>query len=314
MPVHVVDKPLGPTSHDLVAEARRRLGTRRVGHAGTLDPLASGVLLLLSEDATKLSPYLTGSDKEYLAWIGFGAATPTWDAEGPVTERGDPGTLDAAMIRGALPPFLSLREQVPPAFSAVKRGGRPAYREARRGTPAELPARPAGYRSAHLLAFGAREELPDRFGPTPEGWGAVDEGRPLPLPPALADLPTALLRVEVAAGTYLRSFAHDLGRVLGVPAHLAGLARTRVGTTGLERAVPPSRIERESGMPEVEALPLPQRVLNDRQAARVRQGQRLPVAELPGAGTVALLDPERRLVAVAALDPDGMRLLRVWPG
>src|SRR5690606_10946162 len=119
--LHAVDKPLGLTSHDAVARARRLLGTRRVGHAGTLDPLASGVLLLMSGEATKLSPYLTGHDKTYLAWVTFGATTPTLDAEGPVSVVADAGGLDEGRLRLALEAFLGVTEQRPPAYSSVKR-------------------------------------------------------------------------------------------------------------------------------------------------------------------------------------------------
>lgn len=313
MPVHVVDKPLGPTSHDVVAAARRRLRTRRVGHAGTLDPLATGVLLILEDDATKLSPYLTSSDKEYLAWVAFGAATPTWDAEGPIEYGGDATGLSQDAVAAALPRFLKLTEQVPPSFSAVKRGGEASYRAARRGDADELPPRPAGYRRLTLLAFAEWRGLPDRFGPSPDGWAPDRDGRELALPPPLSDGPVALVRVEVAAGTYVRAFARDLGRALGVPTHLGGLARTRVGSVDLERAVPLERIGSASALSEVDALPLPQCVVTEAQAERVRLGQRLPAHELPGDGTVALLDPQRRLVAVATLSPEGMRLLRVWP-
>ncbi|MDZ7708557.1 MAG: tRNA pseudouridine(55) synthase TruB [Trueperaceae bacterium] len=314
MPVHVVDKPLGPTSHDVVARARRLLKTRRVGHAGTLDPLATGVLLVLSGDATKLSTWLTGSDKTYLAWIAFGGATPTWDAEGPIVERGDTGSLDEDAIRNAFAPFLELSEQVPPRFSAIKTGGEAAYRAARRGdeevTP--LPARPAAYRGIELLGFGDRDALPGRFGPTLDGWRPDPAGRTFDLPPPLEPLPVALVSVEVAAGTYVRAFARDLGEALGVPAHLAGLVRTRVGTSRLEDAVPLDAIADRPGVAEADALPMPSVRLSTTDAARVRQGQRLPVGTVPGEGVVALLDPDGRLAAVADLDPSGMRLLRVW--
>jgi tRNA pseudouridine55 synthase len=313
MPVHAIDKPLGPTSHDVVARARKLLGTRRVGHAGTLDPLASGVLLLLAGEATKLSPWLTGSDKAYLAWVALGASTPTLDAEGPIEERADPTGLDEARLRDALPPFLALREQVPPAFSAVKRGGEAAYRSARRGEAPELEARPAGYRRIELLAFGPRDDLPERFAPGPDGWRSAPDGRRFELPAPLAPLPVALFSVEVAAGTYLRSFARDLGRALEVPAHLAGLVRTRSGAVPLERATPLDALDPAGGLPEAEALPLPKVALDAEQTRRIRQGQRLPVGSVPGDGTVGLLDPDGRLAAVAELTPDGMRLHRVWP-
>ncbi|MDZ7800953.1 MAG: tRNA pseudouridine(55) synthase TruB [Trueperaceae bacterium] len=313
MPVYAVDKSLGPTSHDVVAAARRVLGTRRVGHAGTLDPLASGLLLVLAGEATKLSPFLSGADKGYLAWVAFGASTPTLDAEGPVTERGEAGALDAAQVRSAAAAFLDVHQQVPPAFSAVKEGGEAAYRKARRGEAGGLPPRPAGYHEVDLLAFGPRASLPPCFGPAPEGWRPLEDGRPLPLPPPLSALPTAVFRVEVRAGTYLRAFARDLGRAVGVPAHLAGLVRTRVGAVDLASAVPVEALAEAAGVPEAEALPYPTLPLSAEQVARVRQGQRLPRAALPGHGTVGLTDPDGRLVAVCDLEPERMRLRRVWP-
>lgn len=314
MPVHVVDKPLGPTSHDVVARARRLLGTRRVGHAGTLDPLASGVLLILADEATKLSPWLTGSDKHYLAWIAFGASTPTLDAEGPIDAWGDPAAIDATRLEAAFAPFLTLREQVPPRFSAVKREGRAAYQAAREGREEPpLPARPAGYRSVELLAFGPRASLPQRFGPADDGWRPRSDGRTFDLPPPLAALPTALVALRVAAGTYVRAFARDLGEALGVSAHLAALVRTRAGDVDLAAAVALDDLATTPGIAAADALPLPRLQVDDGQAGRLRQGQRLPVQELAGDGPTVLLDPAGALVAIAELDPSGMRLRRVFP-
>lgn len=318
MPVHVVDKPLGPTSHDVVAGARRRLGTRRVGHAGTLDPLATGVLVILSDEATKLSPWLTGSDKSYLAWIAFGAGTPTLDAEGPIETWGDPSALDATAIQAAFAPFLDLREQVPPRFSAVKRDGKASYQAARAGEEnPPLPPRPAGYRRITLLGYGPRASLPDRFGPgedpSEDGWRPDPAGRAFDLPAPLAALPTALIALTVEAGTYVRAFARDLGEALGVPAHLAGLVRTRAGGADLADALSPDVLDVAPGLPAAQALPLPQVHVDAAQAARLRQGQRLPVQELEGEGPTALIGPDGALVAIADLAPAGMRLRRVFP-
>jgi tRNA pseudouridine55 synthase len=314
MPVYIVDKPIGPTSHDVVARARRLLGTRRVGHAGTLDPLASGVLALLSEEATKLSPWLTGSDKHYLAWIAFGASTPTLDAEGPIATRGDPSAVDPIRIERTFRHFLDLHEQVPPRFSAIKRGGTASYEHARAGVDAPpLPARPAGYRSIELLAFGRRAELPSAFVPTPEGWRPGSPGRAFELPAPLDALPTALVALRVAAGTYVRAFARDLGETLGVPAHLAGLVRTRAGSLDLAHATKLEALPDAPTTSLTDALSLPIVQLDGRQSERVRQGQRLPVAELSGDGPAALVDPEGRLAAIAELSAAGMRLRRVFP-
>lgn len=312
MPVFLVDKPLGLTSHDVVAEARRRLRTRRVGHGGTLDPLASGLLVLLVDDATRLSPYVSGGEKAYLAWVAFGAGTPTLDAEGPIERRADPTDLDAAAVAGALHPFLALTEQRPPAFSAVKRGGVRSYERARAGEAEELPPRPAGYVELELLAFApTRDALPHAFAPDDaRRWRPSAGGRAFPLPPTLLELPTALVRARVRSGTYLRSLARDLGDAVGLPAHLAGLVRTRSGALGLEEAVALDDLADATPVAAVEALSLPRVVLDAEAAARVRQGQR---PSLPGDGELALVTAAGGLVAIARVEQGRTVGLRVWP-
>lgn len=311
MPILPVDKPLGVTSHDVVAEARRRLGTRRVGHAGTLDPLATGVLVLLTEEATKLSPFLTASDKDYLAWIAFGAATPTLDAEGPVVAEADASDLTSDRLEAALPPFLAMREQRPPAFSAVKQGGVRSYQRARQGEAQELAPRPAGYLELELLALAPdRGELPSRFAPAADGtWRASADGRAFDLPEPLGTLPTALLRLRVRAGTYVRAFARDLGEALGLPAHLAALVRTRAGRVDLARASSLDTLVTAAPLAPADVLPYPTRTLDADTARRVRLGQR-PSTSFQGRAT--LLDPDGELVAVAEEVDGRVRLLRVW--
>jgi len=325
VPIYPVDKPLNLTSHDVVAEARRRLGTRRVGHAGTLDPLATGVLTLLVGEATKLSPYLTASAKRYLAWVAFGAGTPTLDAEGPVTATADAVRLRAlspAAIAAVAGRFLELTEQRPPAYSAVKQGGERSYAAARRGEVVEPPARPVAYHRVELLAFAPRRaELPGRFAPGPDGWAPAASGRAFDLPPELAELPTALLRLEVGAGTYVRAFARDLGAALGVPAHLAGLVRTGAGGIDLARCTPLHALGEAEGLAPSEALDLPSLRLDAATALAVRQGKRL---SLPLTGTTVLVDPDGQLAAIvepreprapggeAASTPVPVRILRAW--
>jgi len=313
VPILAVDKPLHLSSHDVVARARRTLGTRRVGHAGTLDPLATGVLVLLTEADTKLSPYLTGSDKDYLAWVAFGVGTATLDAEGPIDAEADAGGVGADAVAAALPPFLELTEQRPPAYSAIKREGERSYRRARQGEVVDLPPRPAGYRRVELLAFAAeRAHLPERFAPGPDGlWVPAPDGALLALPPVLAAAPTALVTLRVRAGTYVRAFARDLGAALGVPAHLAGLVRTRAGRVGLEQCVALEALHDARALAAREALPYPAVSLDADAARRVRQGQR---PSLRFEGRVLLLDPAGRLAAVAEASEGRTRLLRVWPG
>lgn len=317
MPIYAVDKPLLVTSHDVVSTARRLLGTRRVGHGGTLDPLASGVLALLVGEDTKLSPYLTDSGKRYLAWVSFGASTPTLDAEGPLVAE-EPGLreradeLDARQVSDALAPFLTLSEQVPPQFSAVKRQGVKGYEAARRGERLELPARPAGYAGIELLAFGReRDQLPSRFSPRNGSWLPDPNGREAPLPPPLGRFPTALLFLEVKAGTYVRSFARDLGSALGTAAFLSGLLRTGAGSLDLARAVPPEALPGATPVAPASALPYPKRTLDSVQTARVRKGQRLP---LRLGERTAFVDADGQMVALAEEHEGRMRLLRVWGG
>lgn len=295
MSIHAVDKPLGPTSHDVVARARRVFSTAKVGHAGTLDPLATGVLVLLIGEATKLSPYLLGADKTYLAWVAFGATTATLDAEGQAILRADATGIDAAAVAAALPPFLDLTMQRPPEFAAIKRGGVKGYEAARRGTPLDLPERPAGYRELDLLAFAPFTDL---------------AGGDAPLPPPIdPSAPTALVRANVRSGTYLRAFARDLGAALGVPAHLAGLRRTAAGAVTLADAVPLTALGDARPLDPIALLGLPVVPLDDVQARAVRDGKRLTTAE---EGRAALIDPAGRLLAIAAAQGGTWRTERVW--
>jgi tRNA pseudouridine55 synthase len=199
----IVDKPGGMTSHDVVAQARRHFGTRRVGHAGTLDPMATGVLVLLLGEATKLSDVATSEDKAYLAEVRFGRATDSHDAEGKTTEEQvlRPGGFDAAAIAAALEAERQRCEQVPPAVSALKVGGQRAYRLARDGRPPELEARPVRVRALTLI------ELGEDF---------------------------ARIELQVTKGYYVRAFARDLGHALGIPAHLSGLRRVQSGCFRIE--------------------------------------------------------------------------------
>jgi tRNA pseudouridine55 synthase len=320
MPVFIVDKPLGLSSHDVVARARKLLKTRRVGHAGTLDPLATGVLVVLSEGATKLSPFLTASDKHYLAWVSFGGSSPTLDAEGPLERVTDASGLTEEAVREALPPFLELREQPPPQYSAVKKGGVKGYEAARKGETLTLAARPAGYEKVELLALAASgASLPDAFSLSPRTleWRPHDEGRRFSLPEPLGSFPTALFSLQVRSGTYIRAFARDLGEALGLSAHLSGLVRaqpqrTRAGSCGLEAAISLDELPHARGLGNAEALPLPLVTLSPQDETRALQGKRL---ELGLTGLSGLIAEDGHLVAVAepvAKEPPEAKVVRAW--
>jgi tRNA pseudouridine55 synthase len=206
----VVDKPLGATSFDMVRRVRRGTGEKRVGHAGTLDPAATGVLLVLLGQATRITEYLMDMPKTYKGTVRLGVSTTTYDAEGQVTGERDASDVAEAAMRDALAAFVGEIEQVPPAHSAVKVEGERAYHRARRGEAVALKARPASIYSIDLLRY---------------------------------DPPRVEIQVECGRGTYIRSLAHDIGERLGCGAHLASLVRTRVGPFSLDAAADGEALE-----------------------------------------------------------------------
>ena len=250
-----LDKPVGPTSHDMVALVRRITGERRVGHAGTLDPLASGVLPILVGPATRLSEELSGGWKRYDATIRLGARSLTDDAQGPITPGSAP-LPDRARLDAALDAFRGEFDQRPPAFSARKAGGRTAHRAARAGMPLELPARRV---TVELLEVLGVEEAD----------GALD------------------VRVDVrcTAGTYIRSIARDVGELLGCGGYLAALRRTEATGLPVEDALAPEQLMALAAAGRVaDALVPPQSLidldavtLDDAAARRFATG--LPVAD-----------------------------------
>lgn len=283
-----VDKPEGPTSHDVVARARRALGTRRVGHTGTLDPFASGLLLLCVERATRLAEYLTGLDKRYEATAVLGTSTDTDDREGAVTAETDAWRrLTGAEVEEALRALEGEQEQVPPQYSAKKVAGEAMHRRARRGERVRLE--------------------PVRV--------QVHEIVPLEV-----DLPRVRFSVHCSSGTYVRALARDLGAVLGVGGHLVALRRTAVGGFRVEDAVPADDLDDGAAAQRARLSPLeavahlPRVELDDPALAdRLRQGQRVRWDEgsrAPGDGSVAIVS-EGGLLAIGALEDGVLRPRKV---
>jgi len=277
----LIDKPAGITSFDVVRRVRRALKVRKVGHLGTLDPFATGLLPLALEEATKLAQFLLEEPKTYLATLTLGVETDTQDLTGRVTAESDrlpsPEEVHQAATR-----FVGEIEQVPPSYSAVHHQGERLYKLARRGEAVEVPPR-------QVVIY--RLEVME------------------------AALPQVTVRVECGKGTYIRTLAHDLGRALGCGAHLVALTRLAVGAFRLEEALPLDLIEKRADLgdihrrliPLAQCLPRYQAVRVDRQEAwRLAQGQTLPWPEPgPAAGEKVRVVAEGSLVAVAAVRRQG---------
>ena len=280
-------KPRGPTSHDVVARVRRATRIRRVGHAGTLDPLAEGVLVLAVGRATRLIEYVASGEKVYRATIRLGGTTTTDDEEGALTQT-RPITVGLADIEAALLRFPGEIEQRPPMFSAVHVDGRRAYDLARQGADVELPVRHVQIASITVLDWQA---------------------------------PDLTLEVVCGPGTYIRSLARDLGEMLGCGAHLAGLIRTRSGRFSLDTAASMADLEHCAGRYTLPALlvspgdaltHLPSLIVTPQGCTLLRQGQpvssRCHLSSVPAGARanspVCALDPEGRLIAVAKYDPE----------
>jgi tRNA pseudouridine55 synthase len=274
----VVDKPGGMTSHDVVARLRRFARTRRVGHAGTLDPMATGVLVLGVERATRLLTYLVGQDKTYLGTIRLGEATVTDDAEGEVVARTPAGHLTGAEIRRALGGFVGELDQVPSSVSAIKVNGVRSYARVRSGEAVDLPPRRVTISRLDVLAVRIGQSTVD-----------VD------------------VDLDCSSGTYVRAIARDLGVALGVGGHLTALRRTAVGRFTLAEAVTLAELERLDDPVTLPLAAAAERVLArrdvDAEAARVLSHGG-PLAAAGTTGPYAVFDPDGRVVAVVS-DRDG---------
>jgi len=283
-----VHKPAGPTSHDVVLRIRRHTGIRRVGHAGTLDPFATGVLVICLGKGTRLAEFLTRSDKEYRAAVELGRSTDTYDRTGRVVEEHDPSGIGREQVETALARFRGRIMQVPPAYSAVKQGGVPLYRLARAGKETHPQPREVEIARLELVSWE---------------------------PPRLT------LELTCSAGTYVRSLAHDLGQALGCGAHLAELVRLRSGRFRLEDAVPLDEFlaAGEDAWPrwlyplEVAVEHLPRVEVDEVERQRLIHGQ--PIRRQssgkgvnPG-GLARAHGPDGSLVALVRLDPQGERWL-----
>ena len=288
-----VDKPLGCTSHDVVSRVRRALGVRRVGHAGTLDPLATGVMVLGVGQATRLLGMLTLDRKSYIASISFGSETNTDDAEGEVTSVA-PVALelkDEAYARQVLASFVGPQMQVPPAFSAISVNGVRAYKRARAGESVELPARPVEIFELRLLSI-------------------------------LADADQAVWNIActVSKGTYIRSLARDIGRSAQSAAHIVSLRRSASGSVSLAHAVELEDISadalRAHAIDPISSLGLGRVDLPPKALARILNGQTIDVGSfeesMPEASPCALV-VEGQMRAIACMEQQRYVMRDVFP-
>lgn len=268
----IVDKPAGWTSHDVVGRMRRLAGTKKVGHAGTLDPMATGVLVLGINRATRLLGYLTHADKEYVATIRLGQSTVTDDAEGEITSTTSAAHVDEAAVRAVLPAYTGDIEQVPSSVSAIKVDGVRSYAKVRAGQEVTLKSRPVTVSTFELDGFRAEGDVVD-----------VD------------------VRVVCSSGTYIRALARDVGRDLGVGGHLTMLRRNRVGGFPLRLARTLDELESELmviGLDDVARASFDSYDLQEREAQDVRFGRALTGIDLGAPRAVALFDPAGEFLAL----------------
>ncbi|MER6260197.1 tRNA pseudouridine(55) synthase TruB [Streptomyces sp900105245] len=274
----IVDKPSGFTSHDVVAKMRGIARTRRVGHAGTLDPMATGVLVLGVERATKLLGHLALTEKEYLGTIRLGQNTVTDDAEGEITSAADASRVTRDAIDSGIAKLTGAIMQVPSKVSAIKINGVRSYKRARDGEDFDIPARPVTVSS--FAVYDVRDAVAE------DGTQVLD----------------LVVSVVCSSGTYIRALARDLGADLGVGGHLTALRRTRVGPYKIDAAKTLDRLQQElTVMPIADAASaaFPRWEVDAKRARLLLNGVRLELPEeYAGGGPVAVFDPEGRLLAL----------------
>ena len=282
----IVDKPSDWTSHDVVGRLRRLAGTRKVGHAGTLDPMATGVLVLGVNRATRLLGHLMLTEKEYLATIRLGASTITDDKEGDVTAETPADHLTDEEIRVAIGPFRGDIEQVPSSVSAIKVDGKRSYARVRAGEDVALKPRPVHVEVYEVLAIRTEGTFRD-----------VD------------------VRVVCSSGTYIRALARDLGEALGVGGHLTALRRTRVGQFTLEHARTLEQLADEFGVVDIGTaarLTFPAFEADDTQAADIRFGRALAAVDLGAEGPVAVFAADGEFLALYEAAGEGAKAVAVF--
>jgi tRNA pseudouridine55 synthase len=281
----IIDKPSGWTSHDVVARVRRVVGTRRVGHAGTLDPMATGVLVVGVEKATRLLGHLALTEKEYLATIRLGQATDTGDAEGAIVASAPVAVVNIAAVREGAAALTGEILQAPPAVSAIKVGGKRSYKLARAGAAPVLAPRPVTVRSFRVLAARPVGEVLD-----------VD------------------VSVICSSGTYVRALARDLGDKLGVGGHLTMLRRIRAGPYGLDAARGLDEVAADPSvvpLAEAAAAAFPSWPLTEAEAQVVSHGGRLP-GDGRREGPVAVFGPDGEFLALVEEKAGQYRPLAVF--
>jgi tRNA pseudouridine55 synthase len=287
--VLLVDKPVGPTSHDAVSAVRRALKTRQVGHTGTLDPFASGLLLVCLGPATRLAEYFAPLPKTYVATLRLGQATNTDDHTGEVVSSSDAWSQVAReRVEAALAELVGEIQQVPPAFSAKKVDGERMYDVARRGGEVDLPPVAVTIHAIRLLSI---------------------------------DLPDVVFEVECGSGTYIRAIARDVGAALGVGGHLRELRRTAIGPHRVDRAVTLDRLGEADAVARATVAPadalahLPRVVADARGEVDVRHGRALPApADLRVTGPVAIVSADGGLLAVGESADGTVRPRKVFAG
>lgn len=272
----VVDKPQGITSHDVVAKTRRLLGTKKVGHAGTLDPLATGVLVLAIGPATRFLQYLQLEPKKYVGTALFGIETDTQDSEGKILHSSPVPPNFNDLLSDYLPSFTGEIQQIPPMFSAVKKEGKPLYRYALQGKEVQREPRKATIFSFEIIKL---------------------------------HLPYMEFSVTCSGGTYIRTLLHDLGQKIGCNAHLTQLRRTAVGDFTLDQAIMLDHISQEKIIPLVKCLShLPSRKCDLLEINNIRHGQPIASIEHFSNSLVIGLDENQQIIAMLQAEPG-----KLWP-